>query len=329
MEKPDQRIINRTLDNTASPEEAHKVIQWFATPEGSDYLAALIDRDWEQLNPEEADRYAERVIPSEEMYRYIQSRIRRQRKKRILFRVAVVLIPVLLLFGQFWYINRQIPLFVDAGYEEICVPKGERIQLLFQDGSRATLNSGTRIRYPHRFGLFERRIELEGEAFFEVTPNSNRPFIVDLDAIDINVVGTSFNVKAYVTDPDFFVTLETGKILLTSHSATLGYMEPGEKGVYNRKNGTFQISKSGNIQAHSAWKQKQIVFNNTSMSEVMETLSRWYDVEFSVADSSVLRYEYALVSKNPSLRHILRELAKITPVRFTKKGNVIVVEEKK
>ena len=227
----------------------------------------------------------------------------------------------------------KLPDYSEAGRLDVMFLDGGREKdgffLTLDDNTRVWINAETEVRYPVKFAAHKREIYVSGEVYLEVSHRPEAPFTVVTPQSEVTVLGTSFNVKAYVTDPDFFVTLETGKILLTSHSATLGYMEPGEKGVYNRKNGTFQISKSGNIQAHSAWKQKQIVFNNTSMSEVMETLSRWYDVEFSVADSSVLRYEYALVSKNPSLRHILRELAKITPVRFTKKGNVIVVEEKK
>ena len=77
------------------------------------------------------------AIPSDEMYQYIMKRIHLRKRKQMLFRAAAILIPLLSSFlGQFWYIDKRIDLFADSGYEEIYVPKGERMQLIFQDGSR-------------------------------------------------------------------------------------------------------------------------------------------------------------------------------------------------
>ena len=196
MKTPDKHIIDRTLDNTATPEEARQVIRWFSTPEGSRYLSSLMDEDMEKIQPDCEELYAERSIPTDEMYKYIMKKIHLQQRKRFIFRAAAILIPLLLFLGQFWYIDKRIDLFADSGYEEIYVPKGERMQLIFQDGSRATLNAETRIKYPRKFGFSERKVELEGEAFFEVSPNKGRPFIVDMKDINVKVLGTTFDVKA-------------------------------------------------------------------------------------------------------------------------------------
>lgn len=174
MKAPDKHIIDRTLSNTATPEEARQVIRWFSTPEGANYLSSLMDEDIDTIQPGNEELYAERTIPSDEMYQYIMKRIHLQKRKRMLFRAAAILIPFLFLLGQFWYIDKRIDLFADSGYEEIYVPKGERMQLIFQDGSRAMLNAETRIKYPRKFGFSERKVELEGEAFFEVSPNKDR-----------------------------------------------------------------------------------------------------------------------------------------------------------
>ena len=109
---------------------------------------------------------------------------------------AAVFIPIALIIGLFIRINSQVDLLADDGYDEVYVPNGERMQVLFQDGSKVHLNSGSRIRYPKKFGLSERKVYLEGEAWFEVAKNKNRPFIVDLSYMDIKVLGTTFDVKA-------------------------------------------------------------------------------------------------------------------------------------
>lgn len=211
MKAPDKHIIDRTLSNTATPEEARQVIRWFSTPEGANYLSSLMDEDIDTIQPGNEELYAERTIPSDEMYQYIMKRIHLQKRKRMLFRAAAILIPFLFLLGQFWYIDKRIDLFADSGYEEIYVPKGERMQLIFQDGSRAMLNAETRIKYPRKFGFSERKVELEGEAFFEVSPNKDRPFIVDLKDVSVKVLGTTFDVKAYITDPNILFHWKPGK----------------------------------------------------------------------------------------------------------------------
>lgn len=325
MKAPDKQTIDRTINNTATPEEARLVIRWFSTPEGANYLSSLMDEDAERIQPGTEELYAERAIPSNEMYQYIMKKIHMQQRKRMFFRAAAILIPLLLFLGQFWYIDKRIDLFADSGYEEIYVPKGERMQLIFQDGSKAILNAETRIKYPRKFGFSERKVELEGEAFFEVSPNKDRPFIVDLKDVNVKVLGTTFDVKAYSTDPDIFITLETGKVALTNSTSPLAHLKPGDKATYNRKTGVCKISKPENIENNSAWKKNQIVFSNTPLSEVVTTLSRWYNVEFAIVDSSVLIYNYTLTSTDQKLQQVLKDLEKITPIQFIEKDGIISI----
>lgn len=329
MKTPDPNSIQRTLDNQATSQEARQVIRWFATPEGTAYLSRLMDKDLETIPPGSEELYAERSVPSDEMYRFILRRVRRQQRRRFLFRAAAIVVPLLFLLGQFWYIDQRIDLFADAGYEEVYVPKGERMQLIFQDGSKAILNADSRIRYPRKFGFSERKVELEGEAFFEVAPNRDRPFLVDLKDMEVKVLGTTFDVKAYISDPEIFVSLETGKVTLSDRRRSFAYLKPGEKATYNRKTGVCKISRPEQIESGSAWKTNRIVFDNTPLAEVVAALSRKFDVEFAVADSSLLHYHYTLTSDDPPLPQILADLEKITPVRFEEEEGVIVIRRKK
>ena len=147
--------------------------------------------------------------------------------------------------------------------------------------------------------------------------------------VNVKVLGTTFDVKAYATDPDIFVTLETGKVVLANKSSSLAHMKPGEKATYNRKSGVCKISRPENIEHTSAWKNNQIIFNNTPLSEVITTLSRWYNIEFEVVDTSALYYNYTLISMNQQLEQILNDLEKITPVQFIKEEGLIKVKIKK
>lgn len=331
MNLPDEKKINKTLDNTSTPDEAKEVIRWFSTQEGYLYLSELIDKDFNNIFPGKENDHIDHLIPSEEMYTYINNVIRWKHKKRFVLKIAAILIPFFLLTTQLWYIDKKINLFDNIEYEEISVPKGERMQLLFQDGSKVSLNSESRIRYPRKFSFSERRVQLEGEAFFEISTNKNRPFIVDLNNIIINVVGTTFNIKAYACDPDIYISLETGKVLISKDTQHIAYLKPGEKATYNKLTKRCSIMKTQYITKSSAWKNNLIVFDNSSLSEVIATLSRWYDVNFNINDSTSLMYSYTLTSHKKSIQQILQELEKIAPVRFVEQENnsyTVLIENK-
>lgn len=329
MEMPDKHIIDRVLKNIASKEEAKEVVRWFATPEGRDYLDRLIAEDERNIQPGMEEHYIDITIPSAEMYDHIMSKVRWQHRKRILFRVAAILIPFILIIGQFWYLNRNVDLLGDAEINEIYVPKGERTLIVFQDGTKAYLNSESRIKYPCKFTLLERKVFLEGEAFFEVSSNRKRPFIVDLNGLEIKVLGTTFDVKAYPEDHEVYVVLETGSVSISSFSHQIAHLNPGEKAVYNRKTNTCKISRPANLTSKSAWRKNLIVFENTPLEEVIQVLSRWYDVDFIIEDTSVYRYSYTLTSSKKQIHQILEELEKISPVRFIDhEGKIQVVMKK-
>ena len=254
---------------------------------------------------------------------------RRQKIRRFIAYAAAVFIPIALIIGLFIRINSQVDLLADGGYDEVYVPNGERMQLLFQDGSKVHLNSGSRIRYPKKFGLSERKVYLEGEAWFEVAKNKNRPFIVDLSYMDIKVLGTTFDVKAYPEEEAIFVALETGSIELKSRSFKSYQLRPGEKAVYNKASGRCEVLRSHDVKMYSAWRRNVLVFKSAPLSDVMKTLARTYDISFDVKDSAALRYTYTITTDSVNLTTVLKELEKITPVLFEEKGGKIEVRMKK
>jgi len=329
MKIPDKHTIDKVLRNTASKEDAKEVIRWFATLEGRAYLENLITEDEKNILLGTEEHYIDVQIPSEEMYDRIMSMVRWQRRRRTLFRVAAILIPFILLVGQFWYLDKNIDLLGNSDLEEVYVPKGERTLIVFQDGTKAYINSESRIKYPRKFGLSERKVYLEGEAFFEVSPNRKRSFIVSLGDLDVKVLGTTFDVRAYLEDPEIYVMLETGRVSISSLSRQIAHLNPGDQAIYNRKTNTCKINRPKNLTNNSLWRKNQIVFENTPLKEVVEILSRWYDVEFVIDDPSACYYSYTLTSSKKQIHQILGELEKISPVRFTDQDGKIHVSMKK
>ena len=316
MNRPTDKQIEEVLAGIASPEDAKYVAEWFATEEGSDYLEAAMTRDSGLIKNEFADLYVDHDIPSKKILEQIRKNIRIKKLKRVCFRVAAVLIPVVLIVGLYMQLNSKVDLFGTSEYEEVVVDKGERIQIMFQDGTKVYINSDSKLRYPKKFALNTREVFLEGEAYFVVAKNKNRPFIVNLSGPAIHVLGTSFNVQDYPENKDIVVCLDEGNINLTLPTEKKYPVKPGERLVYNKDNQQCTISKMNDMRRLSMWKQNVIVFKDTPLSEVIKILNRWYNVEFKVEDENVLKYVYTLTSDNTLLEKVLMDLEKIAPVKF-------------
>lgn len=317
MNKPNDIQIKKVLSGSATQEEAKLVSQWFSTPEGMAYLSDSMNKDFLQINPELADLYVDHPIPSDEIYRRIQKIIQRKKMRRIWLRVAAVAIPVMILIGLYSQVSSRVDLFGNSEYQEVIVAKGERLQMMFQDGSRVYINSDSKLRFPKMFALGTRDVYLQGEAYFKVAKDKHRPFIVHLGGPDVHVVGTEFNVQNYPEEREIVVSLDEGRInMVLPHSDNEYRVMPGEKFIYDKEKKSFTISRDKNAGRERMWKQNILSFKDTPMAEVLKTLERWYNVDFKVKDTSAMKYVYTLTSNKESLDDVLLDLEKITPVHF-------------
>lgn len=317
MNKPTDKQIKDVLVGAATKEVAGDVARWFSTDDGMDWIAKSIDEDIENIKPAEAELYVNHAVRSDQMLASIMKRVRRKRMRRLLFRVAAVLVPFIFFVGLVHQIDSRIDLFGAVEMEEVVVPKGERIQIMFQDGTRAYVNSDTRLKYPKNFGLSTREVYLEGEAYFVVAPNKKRPFVVNMDKTSIQVLGTSFNVEAYPENKDINIFLEEGKVSFNTLSNKEYPMSPGERLVYNKKTEHCTIYKNTNSESVSSWKQNVIVFRDASLTEVIQKLSRWYDITFKVQDEKARDIAlFTLTSNGGTLPDVLKDLEKISSLKF-------------
>lgn len=328
MIKPSEDTISKVLGGLASDIEAKIVAEWFATEEGQEYLSMKLDQDFLSFKEGYEDFMVGHEIPSEKMYWIIMQHIQKKRNKRILFRIAAILIPFILIASIFYQLNTRVDIFGNSEYNELYVPKGEHVQFVFQDGSRAYINSDSRIFYPKQFGLSERKIRLEGEAYFIVASNKRRPFVVEVGKGSVKVVGTSFNVEAYPEHNDVCVSLDEGKIKMISWTKMEKSLNPGEKIIYNKTTGECTVIKDEDTRTASLWRKDIITFSNAPMSEVIEKLNRRYNVEFIVEDKDALNYTYTFTAQNTELTNILQDLEKIAPVKFIYKDKTVVISKK-
>ncbi|MCC5931409.1 MAG: DUF4974 domain-containing protein [Cyclobacteriaceae bacterium] len=174
--------------------------------------------------------------------------------------------------------------------EVVAVPQGMKRAVKFPDGSIATLNSGSEVRFPEKFTESVRKVWIKGEAFFEVVENKDMPFIVYSDHLKVEVTGTSFNVKDFEKEGYAALALITGEVKTSplSNSGQIKTLSPGEGVKFLKKSASLE-SYEVNIEETLAWKSGIILFKNVSIEEMMRVLEDWYGVTIQLKNRPLER----------------------------------------
>jgi transmembrane sensor len=165
----------------------------------------------------------------------------------------------------------------DARWNTIRIPNGGEYMVVLEDGTKVWLNAASSLHYPVRFTGKERRVELtEGEAYFEVAKNREKPFIVVAEKMQVQAVGTAFNVDSYAnSESTNLITLAEGRIKVTAKNNTV-FVEPGQQ---VKADFSGPAVSNGDVESALAWKNGLFIFTGTPLSAVMERVARWYDVK--------------------------------------------------
>jgi ferric-dicitrate binding protein FerR (iron transport regulator) len=282
------------------------------------WLSDRMDEDFKQLS--EDNYIPDDKIPSEKIYAEINCRIRWRQIYSWGLRVAAVVIPLIVFFGFYNYVNNRVPFFNSGEMVEVQVPQGECMQFMFQDGSRVYLEPASKLRYPKNFALGERRIYLDGAGYFMVEENANRPFLVDVDGGQVQVTGTNFDLEAWLNKNEIRLGLDNGKVNFKSETYAEYALIPGDRIIYDKTTHLCTMTHQNELRSLSAWKNSLITFNDTPLKDALEKLERWYDVNFEISGDGTNLY-FLTMSVNGSLDEVLYEISKVTPIVFTIKNN--------
>lgn len=199
--------------------------------------------------------------------------------------------------------------------------KAETYQLILSDGSKVWLNSGSSIRFPVYFTGKERRVEVTGEAFFDVAHNSRQPFIAQVNGMEVKVLGTVFNVNAYSEENKITTTLLEGKVMVTKEKHT-EVLTPGEQAVLLHS-GKIKVNNDADIEKAVGWKDGIFVFKGDDVKFVMNQLARWYDVHV-IYKGEVKDKFTGIINKNLHVSVVLEMLERST-VHFQIQERTIIV----
>lgn len=200
-------------------------------------------------------------------------------------------------------------------YNTIETPKGGQYQIILPDGTKIWLNSASIFKYPASFSDFkERKVELSGEAYFEVSKNKQQPFIVKTDKQEIEVLGTHFNVNAYKDEPNNRTTLLEGSVKVLISGGNNVIIEPGQQALV--ASGTINV-KNVDTEAIIDWKNDEFVFNNENLGSIMRKIARWYNVDVVFIDTEVSKETFSgSLSRKNTISEILKTLELTDRVHF-------------
>ena len=250
-----------------------------------------------------------------------EKRIRRKLKtsarilsfRKGLMKVAAILILPLIICSTYLYIELQSEKNSIAFNEVACLD-GKVSLITLPDGSNVYLRNGSSLRYPNKFVNNERLVELEGEGYFEVESNKQKPFYVQThDGSRVKAYGTAFNVTAYKKEDNITVFLARGAVDFTSENIVKPVvLKPGIELIYHKKNGSFEKSIK-QPDEYTDWINGKIVFTKSPMEEVARKLSRHYNVDITISDKRLNQYFFDATFTDETIYQVLNMLKKSSP----------------
>lgn len=236
---------------------------------------------------------------------------------------AVLLIPVMMVsvwafYNQYNLTQKYSNLLRDKHDQKVTVvaPIGARIFVDLPDGSKAWLNSGSEISYPIIFNTDERRVNLIGEAYFEVH-KSETPFYVNSLGPEIKVYGTEFNVNSYVDEEMVTIALADGKISLDVNGKE-EFLLPGQVSFFDKKRSSATTLNS-EINIYSGWREGKYIFRDTPLIDILRILQRQHNVKIQLLNADLGNYRYNATINNESLEQILQLLSISAPIKYNYK----------
>jgi ferric-dicitrate binding protein FerR (iron transport regulator) len=293
-----QALLARYNKGVASVEEKQRVEEWYENLDGE--IASGEETDLNLLRGKIYGSLQE-IIP--DLRKSKQPAKIRSISREIKWAAACILIGI-----TTWLYFSLRPLKPVTGkgemaYKMISTPRGQSSLIVLPDGTYVWLNAASSIRFPESFSGGERRVEMTGEAYFEVTKNKKLPFHVVYLNQELEVLGTHFNINAYADEPLAKTTLIEGSVKIDDKYI----LSPGDQAQLN-KNSIIQIVQPVDAAESIAWINNQFEFNEADIYEIMRQISRWYDVDAEFEGKIPTEHFTGKISHNESLPHVIQIL---------------------
>jgi len=329
MEKINRELLNKYFEGGCSGAERKEVIKWFTEDKYKPALKYVWAKHFHEVLEQDNIIDNQEIQPIlDKIHHCLNIRSYRQSVgfslKRLVQSVgkiaAVLFLPLLLLAG--WYYMKYPPVVQNRmSMAELVVPKGARIHFVLPDSSQGWLNSESTLRYPLAFHGKNRTVFLTGEGYFEVKKHKQKPFIVKTGNMEVEALGTKFDVNAYREDEEMEVTLISGKVRISGEmqrgdTRPLTVLEPGQQAQIRKVDFRFHKTNVQDAEGYVAWKDGKLIFRNDPMDQVVKKLGRWYNVKFLLQERSLKDYRYHATFQYESLDEVLKLIKLTSPVDY-------------
>jgi len=313
--------IERYISGVADKNDAVIVESLFAHGQDNFGLRNHIEKDWEN----DLQKTAISEVKLNHMLDHVHHMIRNKenQKRKLLVHqfthiyskvAAILLLPLIIAGGvTFGYLGKKSNIATEQSVSSVIhAPMGSRVSFNLPDGTVGWLNSGSSITYSVPFNS-HREIKLDGEAWFDVTPNEKSPFEIISGNSKVKVLGTSFNVSAYRADY-IEVVLQNGKVeFYPGNLSQMVTMIPSQKLVFNDGKIDLTITDPSK---YKAWTDGKLIFRGDNMAEVAGRIERWYNVKVILADQDLNKFSFRATFEDDSLEEVLHLLSLTSPISY-------------
>lgn len=212
-----------------------------------------------------------------------------------------------------------------TAYNTVATPVGGQFEVILPDGTKVSLNAASSLQYPVSFSGKQRKVILNGEGYFEVAKNKKMPFSVSANGVNVQVLGTHFNISAYLNDNEVKTTLTEGSVRLQKGSQTT-MLVPGQQGISVKDKSGITV-RAANLEDVMAWRQGLIVFDNEGIREVMKKASRWYDIEVEYKGDFTDKKFFGRISRYDSIKDLLDNMVITSGINYKIEGRRILITD--
>jgi len=317
-------LIVRKFSGEATPEENKIIENWVnESQENKDFFNDLNDI-WlssGQNISKDSEYDVEKAI-QKFIARTRLVNLKRNQRHQIfnILRYAAMIILALAIPFTYWI--AQKPKQVADTYTTVTCAFGDKTSVILPDSSQVWLNSGSKITFNNNFKEGSRQLFLEGEGYFSVKKDADNPFFVNTSKLNVKVLGTEFNLKAYPDEVNVAVTLVSGS-LQVKNGESEEMITPGQKLLYKKDDQTLTVENLSDLAPETEWTNSRLVFRNTSLEELERKLERWFDVEIEFADATVKNRRFSGTLERESILEVISYFGISQYVDYNIKGNVI------
>lgn len=326
-------LIVQFLNGSLSEQERVDLKQWISQSEDNIKYFRQIEEIWLAA----AGQNDQTIFDKEKAYQHFRVRVSSYKdnkeslsnKKRSLsttwWRVASVAILCLFFGGLGYWGSSQA---TRSQYTEVSVetPYGAKTKLFLPDGTLVWLNAGSTIHYSQGFGIDDRKLILNGEAYFEVVKDEKRPFEVTADDLTVRVLGTKFNFRNYQEEEEARITLLEGKVSVTSTLGEEIELAPNQQAAYDKNS---LLSKVSDVKARqsSEWVKGIIFFDEERLPDIARELERVYNVEITIKDESLKNYRFygSFYRTDQTIQEVMDVLSSTDKLRYIIEGKKITL----